>query len=149
MSMSMSMSMSEKTATAQPHPALDPDLLRTHQAYEAAINSNDTDQVMAMYDQDAMILQPDDAIVAGHDNIRTWVDNYFTTFETRWTKVVTMNWVCGDFGFDQGHDTAVDRPRAGGDPIDSDCKGILIYKRQTNGEWLVFRDIWNSNKPPA
>jgi ketosteroid isomerase-like protein len=96
-----------------------------------------------------MILQPDDAIVVGHDNIRKWVDGYFTTFKTQWTKVVAMNWVCGDFGFDQGHDTAVDIPRAGGDPIHSDCKGILIYKRQTNGEWLVFRDIWNSNKPPA
>jgi ketosteroid isomerase-like protein len=141
--------MSDKTPTAQPHCQLDPDLLRAHQAYEAAINSNNTDRVMAMYDQDAMILQPDDKLVAGHDNIRKWVDGYFTTFKTQWTKVVTMNWVSGDFGFDQGHDTAVDIPRAGGDPIRSDCKGILIYKRQTNGEWLVFRDIWNSNKPPV
>ena len=48
--------MSEKPTKAQPHPMLDPDLLRAHQAYEAAINSNDTDQVMAMYDKDAMIL---------------------------------------------------------------------------------------------
>ena len=27
-----------------------------------------------------------------------------------------------------------------------DCKGILVYKRQKNGQWLIFRDIWNSNK---
>lgn len=141
--------MSEKTTNAPTGSCLDPDLLRAHRAYEAAINSNDTDQVMAMYDQDAMILQPDDEIVAGRDNIRKWVDAYFTAFETHWTKVVTMNWVSGDFGFDQGHDTSVDIPRAGGEPIRSDCKGILIYKRQANGDWLVFRDIWNSNKPPA
>jgi len=25
-----------------------------------------------------------------------------------------MNWVSDDFGFDQGHDTAVDTPRNGG-----------------------------------
>ena len=51
-------------------------------------------------------------------------------------------------GFDEGIDTAVDTPRDGGKPIHWDCKGILVYKRQKNGEWLIFRDIWNNNKPP-
>lgn len=141
--------MSENTTQEQTQPNLDPGLLRAHERYEAAINSNNTDEVMAMYDKDAMILQPDAEIVSGHDNIRKWVDDYFASYKTRWKKVVTMNWVSGDFGFDQGHDTAVDIPRAGGDPIRSDCKGILIYKRQKSGEWLVFRDIWNNNKPSA
>jgi len=128
---------------------LDPDLLCAHRAYEAAINSNDTDQVMAMYDKDAMVMQPDGETVCGHENIRRWVEDYFGAFQTRWTKVVTMNWVSGDFGFDQGHDTAVDTPRKGGNSIHWDCKGILVYKRQENGDWLVFRDIWNNNKPPS
>jgi ketosteroid isomerase-like protein len=134
-----------------PHQAqtLDPELLRAHRAYEAAINSNDTEQVMALYDKDAMILQPDDEIVSGLDNIRNWVDSYFTAYKTTWTKVVTMNFVCGDLGFDQGHDTAVDIPRDGGDAIHWDCKGMLVFKRQADGRWLVFRDIWNNNKPPV
>jgi ketosteroid isomerase-like protein len=136
-----------KYNTPQQAQTLDPDLLRAHKAYEAAINSNDTDQVMAMYDKDAMVMQPDGETVAGLDNIRHWVEEYFGAYHTHWTKVVTMNWVSGDFGFDQGHDTAVDTPRNGGDPIHWDCKGILIYKRQKNGDWLVFRDIWNNNKP--
>jgi ketosteroid isomerase-like protein len=141
--------MNENTTPEGTQPALDPDLLRAHKAYEAAINSNDADRVMAMYDKDAMILQPDDKIVSGHDNIRQWVEDYFKAFHTHWTKVATMNWVCGDFGFDQGQDTAVDTPRDGGEAIHWDCKGILIYKRQENGDWLVFRDIWNNNRPPV
>jgi len=32
---------------------------------EAAINSNDTDQVMAMYDKDTMVMQPDGETVSG------------------------------------------------------------------------------------
>ncbi len=36
-----------------------------------------------------------------------------------------------------------------GGPIHWDCKGILIYKRQENGDWLVFRDIRNNNKPQS
>lgn len=128
-------------------PKLDPDLLRAHKAYEAAINSNDTDRVMAMYDKDAEILQPDGPTVAGRRNIRKWVADYFKQYQTHWKKVPLKNFVFGDLGFDEGIDTAVDTPRDGGKPIRWNCKGILVYKRQKNGEWLIFRDIWNSNEP--
>ena len=141
--------MSKKSKTDQAQPELDSDLLRAHKAYEAAINSNDTDRAMAMYDKDAEILQPDGPIVSGLSNIRKWVDDYFKEYTTRWKKVPLKNYVLGDYGFDEGIDTAVDTPRDGGKPIHWNCKGILIYKRQENGEWLIFRDIWNNNTPPT
>ena len=128
---------------------LDPGLLEAHYAYEAAINSNNTDLVMAMYDKDAEIFDPtNNGIVAGHKNIRKWVDSYFKAFKTKWTKVPLKNFVMGEYGFDEGHDTAVDVSRKDGTKTHSDCKGILIYKRQANGEWRIFRDIWNYNKLP-
>jgi ketosteroid isomerase-like protein len=141
--------MRKKSDTDQAELKLDPDLLRAHKAYEAAINSNDTDRVMAMYDKDAEILQPDGPIVSGLSNIRKWVDDYFRGYTTHWKKVPLKNYVLGDYGFDEGIDTAVDTPRDGGKPIHWNCKGILIYKRQKNGEWLIFRDIWNNNTPPT
>ena len=141
--------MSKKPTPRPSKPKLDPGLLKAHKAYEAAINSNNTDRVMAMYDKDAEVLQPDGPIVSGRRNIRKWVAGYFKQFKTRWKKVPLQNYVLGDYGFDEGIDTAVDTPRKGGKSIRSNCKGILIYKRQKNGEWLVFRDIWNSNVPPA
>ncbi|MCB1127470.1 MAG: DUF4440 domain-containing protein [Verrucomicrobiae bacterium] len=140
--------MSTKHHTEKLNPDLDPGLLKAHKAYEAAINSNDTEQVMAMYDKDAEILQPDGPIVTGLDNIRQWVADYFGAYHTHWTKIPTKNFVFGDFGFDEGIDTAVDTPRDGGKPIHWDCKGILVYKRQENGEWRIFRDIWNNTTPP-
>jgi ketosteroid isomerase-like protein len=140
--------MKKKPATRQMKPKLDPGLLRAHKAYEAAINSNDTGRVMAMYDKGAEILQPDGPIVSGHRNIRKWVADYFKQYKTRWKKVPLKNFVFGDYGFDEGIDTAVDTPRDGGKPIRWDCKGILVYKRQKNGEWLIFRDIWNNTTPP-
>ena len=80
-------------------------------------------------------------------NIRKWVDGYFKAYKTHWKKVPLQNFVLGDYGFDEGIDTAVDTPRDGGPPIHWNCKGILVYKRQKNGEWLIFRDIWNNNNP--
>lgn len=64
----------------------------------------------------------------------------------------------GDYGCDQGHDTAKDLPilrdsrgRITGcrKPIRYDVKGILVDRKQKNGDWLVYRDIWNANQPPA
>jgi ketosteroid isomerase-like protein len=138
----------KKASPAKSKPKLDPGLLRAHKAYEAAINSNITDRVMAMYDKDAEILQPDGPLVTGRRNIRKWVNDYFKSTKTHWKKVALKNFVLGEYGFDEGMDTAVDIPRNGGKTITWDCKGILVYKRQKNGEWLIFRDIWNNNTPP-
>jgi ketosteroid isomerase-like protein len=138
----------KKASPAKPKSKMDPGLLRAHKAYEAAINSNDTDRVMAMYDKDAEILQPDGPLVTGRRNIRKWVNDYFKAYKTHWKKVALKNFVMGEYGFDEGMDTAVDIPRNGGKTTTWDCKGILVYKRQKNGEWLIFRDIWNNNTPP-
>lgn len=140
--------MSKVSAAKKPKAKLNPELLRAHKAYEAAINSNSTDKVMAMYDKGAKILQPDGPIVSGRANIRKWVAGYFGTYKTHWKKVPIANFILGEYGFDEGIDTAVDKKLDGTETIYWTCKGILVYKRQKNGEWLIFRDIWNNTKPP-
>jgi len=129
-------------------PRWDPDLVRAHKRYVDAINSNRTDRVMKCYDKGAMVMQPDGPLVSGHREIRKWVADYFRTTRTHWVKKSKLMWVAGDYGFDQGVDSAVDKPRDGGPIQRYTVKGILIYKRQKNGEFLVYRDIWNYNSPP-
>ena len=141
-----------KTTAKKPAPPFDkarwdPGLVKAHKGYVDAINSNETDRVMAMYDKGVAVMQPDGPLVTGHRQVRKWVADYFKTTKTHWTKVSTAMWVGGDYGFDQGIDSAVDTPRDGGPTLRYTVKGILIYKRQTNGEWLVYRDIWNNNSP--
>lgn len=131
-------------------PQLDPELLKAHQAYEAAINSNDVDRVMAMYDKDAAQIPPGAPATQTWEELRQAVVDYFKEYKTTWTKIPLQSWVHGDFGFDFSHDTAVDIPRKKGKPtIFWNCQGILIYKRQKNGQWLVFRDIWNNISEPT
>jgi ketosteroid isomerase-like protein len=131
-------------------PKLDPGLLKAHKAYEAAINSNKVDRVMAMYDKDAAQVPPGAPATTSWEELRQAVESYFSTYKTTWTKVPIQNWVSGEYGFDFGHDTAVDIPYEKGKPtIFWSCQGILIYKRQKNGEWLVYRDIWNNITDPT
>lgn len=138
-------------------PKWDPALVRGHKNYVNAINSNNTARVMAQYDKGAVVMQPDGPLVKGQGPLRKWVAGYFHDFKTHWVKKSQVMWVAGEYGFDQGHDTAVDLPikrnKAGkiighGKPIKQNVKGILIYKRQKNGEFKVYRDIWNSNVAP-
>ena len=148
---------SKKRSSRRSTPKWDPALVRAHKNYVNAINSNNTDRVMANYDKGAVVMQPDGPLVTGNGPIRKWVADYFRDFKTHWVKVSKVMWVAGDYGFDQGHDTAVDKPikrnKAGtitgyGTPIRQNVKGILIYKRQDDGEFKVYRDIWNSNVAP-
>lgn len=140
--------MGMKSRSRGSKPMWDPRIVRAHKRYVDAINSNNTDRVMAMYDKGAVVMQPDGPAVSGRRQLRKWVNDYFKAFHTRWVKKSKLIWVAGDYGFDQGVDTAADKPRNGGPIQRYTVKGILIYKRQKNGEWLVYRDIWNNNSPP-
>ncbi len=40
-------------------------------------------------------------------------------------------------------------PKDGGDPLPLDGKYMSVLKRQQDGEWKLYRDIFNSNVPPA
>lgn len=133
----------KKAVNAAKSSKFDPRIVKAHDNYVKAINSNDTDRVMACYDKDAVVMPPDSPLVMGRANLRKWVDGYFKTTKTHWVKKSKVIWVAGDYGFDQGIDSATDTPRDGGPVSKYTVKGILIYKRQKNDEWLVYRDIWN------
>jgi ketosteroid isomerase-like protein len=141
--------MASKRRSGRSKPASVADIVKAHKNYVNAINSNNTSRVMACYDKDAVVMQPNGPEVSGHGPIRKWVDDYFTAFKTHWIKKSKVMWVAGDYGFDQGVDTAADKPRDGGPIQRYTVKGILIYKRQRNGEFKVYRDIWNNNSAPT
>jgi ketosteroid isomerase-like protein len=105
--------------------------------YAAAIRSKKIADVMACYDEHAAVMPPDAPLVEGLEALQTWVTSQVEQYELRDSRVV---WAEGDYGFDQGAADHVDAAQT--------VKGILVYKRQENGEFKVFRDIWNHNSQP-
>jgi ketosteroid isomerase-like protein len=139
--------MAKKAAGRGSRSTFPPALVKAHKMYVDAINSNDTDRVMACYDKGIAVMQPDGPLVNGRRAARKWVADYFTSTKTHWDKVSKVMWIAGDYGFDQGVDHAVEQPRKGGPISRYTVKGILVYKKQASGEFLVYRDIWNFNSP--
>jgi uncharacterized protein (TIGR02246 family) len=102
----------------------------------------DAAAVAALYTQDGMILAPSSEIVTGHDNIQAFWQGAMDSGVTELEIVNEEMEVRGDTAIERGHAQLF---LADGTSVDT-IKYILIWK-QVNGEWLLHRDMWNSNLP--
>ena len=57
--------------------------------------------------------------------------------------------VSGDLAVARGTYAATVTPKDGGEAISIDGKYMTLLKRQPDGSWKIYRDIYNSNVPPS
>ena len=108
-------------------------------------NAGDVEKMVAMYEEDAVLMPPHAAVARGRAAIRA-----FLTADTAGAKAAGIKLmpgaetagVVGDWGWEQGSYTAVD---ASGATVDSGS--YLSVSRKTNGTWLYVRDMYNSDRP--
>ena len=105
--------------------------------YESASNDGDADALSALYADDALLLPPDGAVVAGRDSILAfWKDG----IEPGISFEVVDSKTEGGTGFVAGRFLVEATDSA---PADSG-KYVLCLRRQPDGAWRVVADIWNS-----
>lgn len=56
--------------------------------------------------------------------------------------------VAGAWAYSRDTYTLSVTPKAGGKTSLTDGKYLTILRRQANGPWKIYRDIFNSNAPP-
>jgi ketosteroid isomerase-like protein len=66
-------------------------------------------------------------------------------FSETWTPVETV--VDGDLAFQRGTFRTIATPKGDGERIDVSGSFMRIYQRQTNGDWRMTRDMFNSSTP--
>jgi ketosteroid isomerase-like protein len=67
----------------------------------------------------------------------------FTEFEIFTEEVQTA----GDWAYARGNYTALLDMKESGDQVPLDGKFLTIFEQQSDGSWLIHRDIFNSNVP--
>src|SRR6185295_1360745 len=72
-----------------------------HGAYVAAINSNDTDKLMAVVTDDVVYQAPNEPELVGKAAVRKWVADYFGAYRTTWRKTSIGFTVTGDWAFER------------------------------------------------
>lgn len=118
---------------------------RAHDAYVAAINSNDLETFLAMLTDDVVFMAPNAPRLVGKDAVREWAAPYLEAYQIHWEKTTLEFIVLGDWAIEQYAYEEHDTPRGAWPVLRDTGKGINIYRRGADGAWRVARDAWNSD----
>lgn len=113
------------------------------QAWMEAANAADWESLAAMYSEDAVFMPPNQPTVEGRANILAWFEA-FPPINNISLKQVDVDGV-GDLAYVRGTYSITMTPEEGMGSITDTGKYIEIRRRQTDGSWLIVRDIYNSD----
>jgi len=138
-------------ACAKPAAPLDVKAIEAaaHGAYVAAINSNDTDTLMADVTDNIVYQAPHEPEIVGKAAVRKWVAAYFGGYKTTWRKTSIGFTVSGDWAFERYAYLSSDTDRRTGAVTTDKGKGINIFHHEADGRWRVAIDGWSSDLPAA
>ena len=113
-------------------------------AFVKAYNAKDAAAVAAMYDEEAAVLPSNDLRVDGRANIQKFwqggIDYGFTALTLSTTEAQST----GEWAYEVGNYTAK-YPDKSGKMLDDIGKYVVIWKKSADGNWRLYRDIWNSD----
>lgn len=118
-----------------------------HDAYVAAINSNDLEAVLGMLTDDVVFMPPNSPRLVGKGTVRQWAAPYLEAYQIHWDKTVLEFIVAGEWAIEQYAYVEDDKPRGDWPGLSDTGKGIIIYRHEPDGVWRVARDAWNSDLP--
>jgi uncharacterized protein (TIGR02246 family) len=110
-----------------------------------AYNAGEVEKIVALYEEDAVLMPPHAPVARGHAEIRAFLTADTAGAKAAGVKLVpgtSTAGVAGDTGWESGTFTITD---ASGSTVDSGS--YLSVSRKSNGKWLYHRDTYNSDRP--
>jgi uncharacterized protein (TIGR02246 family) len=117
------------------------------QKWAAAYNSGDADAIAALYAENAVVMPPGTPALVGREAFRAWVATDSANAKAAGITLAIEEGevgVSGDLAWHSGAYTAND---ASGAAVDGGS--YMEVLQNFDGTWLIIRDIWNSDRPPA
>ena len=118
------------------------------EAWTGAFNAGDAAGVAALYSENGMLLPPDASQIQGRqaiqDTFQGWIDAGFKNIVFNVVEVEES----GDLGYEVGL-FSVDYPTEGGQMATATGNYLVVWKRDADGVWRLYRDTWNDTPPPA
>jgi len=106
------------------------------------MNAKDWKGELALYEEDAIELPPNQAAVQGKAAIQAWDEAFspFSNFQEQSLEIEGR----GNLAYDRGTYSMTVTP-AGAAPIEDHGKYLTIWRKQAGGLWKIFRLIYNSD----
>ena len=118
-----------------------------NERYLAAINEENIAALSALTTDGHVMLPPNREPVVGKAANDAVNGGAFARYEFSETWVPVETVVDGDLGFQRGTFTVIATPRGDGDRLEVRGSFLRVYERQSNGEWRMTRDMFNSSTP--
>jgi uncharacterized protein (TIGR02246 family) len=114
--------------------------------FSEAFNRGDAAALAAMYDTGAVVLAPNAPPMRGRQNIEAlWAGARQQGFKTL-NLVVNSVEVIGNHAIELGSYTMVIQPPGQGEMTDRG-KYMVLWRRQPDGSWKLYRDMFNTSMP--
>ena len=116
----------------------------TTKAFVEGVNAKDWAAVAATYTKDGVIMPPNGPAVEGRANVQAFLEAFppLSAFNLVNAEVEGL----GDMAYVRGAYTMTITPE-GADPVTDTGKFIEIRKKQADGSWPLYLDIFNSDVP--
>lgn len=116
--------------------------------FDAAAAAGDMERTLALYADDVLVMPPDQPARAGIDAQREASEGYYDEFDSNLTSQVDEIAVMGDLAFARVSWSETATPKAGGDTTRVQGNWLVILKKQPDGSWKAWREMWTTY-PPA
>ena len=116
-------------------------------SFDEAMNAGDYETAAQLYDEDAIRMPAEAPPQIGRAAILEWFRAERDQYVVEIDNVVRDAQVFGDWGYSWGDATGTLTPRECGNPMVVDSKWMAVSRRQSDGSWKTYRDIYNSNVP--
>ncbi len=130
--------------------AIETELKNGVRTWLASYNAGDADAIAARYADDAVVMSPGARAATGREAIRAMIAEQSAAAKAAGITLSPLEGdtvgvsAAGDMAWHSGGYTVSD---ASGAVIDSG--NYMEVQKNIDGKWMIIRDIWNSDRPPA
>lgn len=118
-------------------------LATVHRAVATAIADKNPDALAALYEEGGSLLPPTGQVIQGRAAITAVVGELLVHGLSGQRVEVDELVVSGDLALEAGRAYVEIRDHAGGFDV-SENNYLIVHRRQQDGSWLMWRDIWTA-----
>jgi uncharacterized protein (TIGR02246 family) len=115
--------------------------------FDAAATAGDADRILALYAGDVASMPPNSAPRIGTDAMQASMEEFIDQYTSELTSRVEEVEVSGDMAYALVSWEQSMTPKAEGDATHEQGKWIVVFKRQPDGSWKCWREMWSTYEP--
>jgi len=108
-------------------------------------NNGDLSAASEQVCEDTAAMPPNQPLLTGKSSWENWLKEGFDAASTKMDIVSRELVIAGDVAYDELQWSQEITPKGGGEPSRDGGHGIWMWRKDPDGEWRIWRAIWNSD----